>query len=180
MGKVSQAGDSSQSHDCTEQVDNPDLPSCTSLQGARPACPARRCRWLFRGAAVRARASRRLRRSAPVRAVLQGFTQFPAGPAAPAHPPARRRRHRAPGSCGCCRRRRCAACACAAQAEAPAPGRALKGGRKGGGLRVGERGGERGGGANRVLRLTLLAPPPTPCASAPRCHRSLPEPELLC
>lgn len=88
VGKVSQAGDSSQSHDCSrEQGDNPDLPSCTSLQDACPAGRARRCRWLAPGAAVRARASRRLRRSAPVRAVLQGSTHFLAGPAAPARPP---------------------------------------------------------------------------------------------
>lgn len=88
VGKVSQAGDSSQSHDCSsEQEDNPDLPSCTSLQGARPAGPARRCRWLARGAALRAPASRRLGRSAPVRAVLQGSAHFPVGPAAPARPP---------------------------------------------------------------------------------------------
>lgn len=112
---------------------------------------------------MRAGSSRRLRRSAPVRTVLQGSAQFLAGPR---RPPARRRRHRAPGCCGCCRRRTSAACACAAQAGALAPARALKGGRKGG-----DTGWEKGAGR-------AAAQPTGSCAS--RCSHHHPPPEPPC
>lgn len=176
MDKVSQAGDSSQSQDCSrEQEDNLDLPSCTSLQGACPAGPARRRRWLARGAAVRARASRRLRRSAPVRAVLQDSTQFPAGPAAPARPPPAPPRARllwllqAP-KVRCLLLCRSGWSSCSrASTEGREGRRGTEGGRKGRGAR---RRSQQGPAPHAALTTTH------PCASAPRCHGSQPKPEL--
>lgn len=83
-----------------------------------------------------------------------------------ARPPASRRRHRAPGCDGCCKRRRSAPCASTSQAEAPAPARALKGGRKGG-----DTGWEKGAG-------TAAAQPTGSCAS--RCSHHHPPPAPPC
>lgn len=165
VGKVSQAGGSSPCQGCSrEQADNPDLPRCTKLARRPPRRPARRRhrrrrRWLARGAAVRSAASRRLGRSAPVRALLQDSAQFQVRPAAPTlpPPPAPPRARllwllQAPPKERCLRLRR----ASSARTE-------------GGDTGWGKGGGEPGGAANGVPRLTLpLAPAPTsPSLCAP-------------